>query len=280
MNHCTSFRARPVWKSKPHAARKAVLELQDDRSLRKALAARPSVAQPFKAGDHVAYWRQQKWIAGQLHQGGRWYGTAIVIGYVGRNLVLAHRKQILRCAPEQVRYATTEERTLLETSNSELLGIKDMIEGGAFKSNQFIDLTPCSYPTQAESIRSDTPVVSEPPALRHIPKDRNSQSQPSQPNSEEQEEPRPPTENNMEVEPPVLEMEATPPESVPEESPTEAVPPAPISPEEASPYGPVRRRILTKNGPSALFRPPAMAIGDFAEVMREVVPQLIEVRNC
>ena len=224
----------------------------------------------------MAYWRQQKWIAGQLHQGGRWYGTAIVIGYVGRNLVLAHRKQILRCAPEQVRYATTEERTLLETSNSELLGIKDMIEGGAFKSNQFIDLTPCSYPTQAESNRSDTPVVAEPPALRNVSKEKHQDSEP-QPS---QEEPQPLADNSMDVEQPPMEVVATPSETVPHEPSTEAVPPVstpvPTSQEEASTYGPVRRRILSKSGPSALFRPPAMAIDDFAEVMREVVPQLIE----
>ena len=266
------------------AARKAVLELQDDRSLRKALAARPRVAQPFKAGDQVAYWRQQKWIAGQLHQGGRWYGTAIVIGYVGRNLVLAHRKQILRCAPEQVRYATTEERTLLETSNAELLGIKDIIAGGAFKSNQFVDLTPCSYPTQAESIRSDTPVVAEPPTLRNPKRERDTPNE-SPSLREEETQPSastemPTTETRVETESPPMEVEAVPPEPVPAEPSTEVVPPLPSSATapsgEASSYGPVRRRILNKNGPSALFRPPAMAIDDFAEVMREVVPQLIE----
>ena len=259
------------------AARKAVLELQDDRSLRKALAARPRVVQPFKAGDQVAYWRQQKWIAGQLHQGGRWYGTAIVIGYVGRNLVLAHRKQILRCAPEQVRYATTEERTLLETHNSDLLGIKDMIEGGAFKSNQFIDLTPGSYPTQSENIRSDTPVVPEPPALRSVPRINVDESQVQSP----QEESQLSSDKPMEVEPPPAQVEVVPPESVPAETSYESATPMPAQPasssqEEASSYGPVRRRILSKNGPSALFRPPAMAIDDFAEVMREVVPQLID----
>lgn len=219
---------------------------------------------------------------GSVTSGGRWYGTAIVIGYVGRNLVLAHRKQILRCAPEQVRYATTEERTLLETSNSDLLGIKDMIEGGAFKSNQFIDLTPCSYPTQAESIRSDTPVVAEPPLLRSQTERKESNEQQGQPSQEHQEVIQPPPlENTMEVEAPANDMEVTPPETVPAEPSTEAVPASSsssptTSPEETSSYGPVRRRILTKNGPSALFRPPAMAIDDFAEVMREVVPQLIE----
>ena len=117
-------------------ARKAVLELQNDVALRKALNARPRVIHDFKAGDLVAYWRNQKWIPGTLNNQGRWYGTAIVLGYVGRNLVLAHRKQGLRCAPEQVRFATSEERALLQSPQAELLGIKDLIEGGAFKSQQ------------------------------------------------------------------------------------------------------------------------------------------------
>ena len=84
----------------------------------------------------MAYYRGQKWIEGQLNQQGRWYGTAIVLGYVGRNLVIAHRKHIFRCAPEQVRFATSEEKALLNTPQIELLGIKDLIEGGAFKSQQ------------------------------------------------------------------------------------------------------------------------------------------------
>lgn len=86
----------------------------------------------------VAYWRCQKWNNGQIQNGGRWYGTAIVIGQVGRNLILAHRRQ-LRCSPEHVRLATTEERQLVQTPKAELLGIKDLIEGGAFNSQQFVD---------------------------------------------------------------------------------------------------------------------------------------------
>ena len=59
-------------------ARKAVLDLQDDRAMRRALMARPRVTRDFKPGDLVAYYRGQKWIDGQLNQQGRWYGTAIV----------------------------------------------------------------------------------------------------------------------------------------------------------------------------------------------------------
>ena len=43
----------------------------------------------------------------------------------------------------------------------------------------------------------------------------------------------------------------------------------------SSTYGPLRR-VRQKDGPPALYRPPAMHADDFAEMMREVVPQLVE----
>eukprot|EP00435_Cladocopium_sp_Y103_P055765 s362_g18.t1 len=46
------------------AARKALLELQDSKSMRRAMIARPRVSRNFQAGDIVAYWRDQKWNQG------------------------------------------------------------------------------------------------------------------------------------------------------------------------------------------------------------------------
>ena len=43
----------------------------------------------------------------------------------------------------------------------------------------------------------------------------------------------------------------------------------------SSQYGPMRR-IPSKNGPAALYRPPAMREHDFAEMMKDVVPRLLE----
>ena len=142
-----------------NAARKAVLELQDSYALRRALAARPRVPVTFESGDLVAYWRGQKLQNGQVVQGGRWHGTAVVIGSVGRNFVVAHRKQIFRVAPEQLRPATSEERATVETPQTELLGIKDMIEGGTFRGRNYIDLVPGHYPTEADV---NVPVEDEP----------------------------------------------------------------------------------------------------------------------
>lgn len=66
------------------AARKALLELQDSKSMRRALLARPCVARDFQAGDVVAYWRDQKWNQGTLSKGGRWYGSGVVLVLVGK----------------------------------------------------------------------------------------------------------------------------------------------------------------------------------------------------
>ena len=129
------------------AARKAVVETQDDKALRRAFSARPRLNQHFQPGDLVAYWRCQKYQQGHVILGGKWYGTAVVIGNVGKNYVIAHRKLIFRAAPEQLRPATSEEKAVVTTPNSELLGVKDMIEGGTFRSQQFIDLVPGHYPT-------------------------------------------------------------------------------------------------------------------------------------
>ena len=91
-------------------ARHAIIELQDDRALRSALAARPRYSEQISPGSLVCYWRNQKWVQGKLHQGGQWYGTAVVLGNVGRNYVVIHRKTVLRVAPEQIRLATKKRK--------------------------------------------------------------------------------------------------------------------------------------------------------------------------
>ena len=103
-------------------ARLAPIQMQDDRALRVALLARPRVSKDFVPGDLVAYWRDQKWIKGSLQLGGQWYGTAVVLGKVGRNYVLLHRRQVLKCAPEQIRPSTTEEKTMLTSPQAFFFG--------------------------------------------------------------------------------------------------------------------------------------------------------------
>lgn len=74
------------------SARRAVVDLQDNRALRMALAARPKTSHVFSPGALVAYWRSQKWVHGQLESVGKWHGPATVLGYVGRNLVIIHKR--------------------------------------------------------------------------------------------------------------------------------------------------------------------------------------------
>ena len=94
----------------------------------------------------MAYWRTQKSQQGIIERGGRWYGPAVVLGYVGRNIVVIHKKQIFRCAPEQVRSSTSEEQALMDTPRLELLGIKDLLENQAITSKQYVDLVPQGSP--------------------------------------------------------------------------------------------------------------------------------------
>ena len=133
------------------AARRAVLETQDDQALRRAFSARPRHQQQFLPGELVAYWRAQKYQHGKVILGGQWYGTAVVTGNsIGKNYIIAHRKQIFCVAPEQLRPASSEERLLVTTPQTELLGAKDMLEGGRFRSRQYVDLVPGLYPPMAD----------------------------------------------------------------------------------------------------------------------------------
>lgn len=107
-----------------------------------------------------------------------------------------------RVAPEQVRFATSEERTLLNTPQADLLGIKDLIEGGAFKAQQYVDLVSQSYPPPAQSDKSVE--------LRSIDEPDGPASEPVEPAS-----------TPAAVQPPPLVTSVSPP-SVPESSQPEA----------------------------------------------------------
>ena len=138
----------------------------------------------------------------------------------------------------------------------ELLGIKDLIEGSTFRSHQFIDLVPGHYPTV------------EPATASHVP-DASGDS--------------PMQETGEPVQPEVIDK--SPADSIP--PPQVAVTDAPQSmdvspaidesvPTSGSQYGPIRRRVTGKSGDATMYRPPAMRQEDFAEIMREVVPHLLQ----
>ena len=131
------------------AARKAALELQDSDDLRRALAARPRPAKQFTVVDKVAYWRRGK---GQgFKQGGaRWHGRATVVGFQGDNLIVSHRNNFLRCAPEQVRHATLAEVTGDTLVENVLRGAQAVLQQSGQQG--MVDLTQAERPPTSESV--------------------------------------------------------------------------------------------------------------------------------
>ena len=231
------------------AARRAVLACQDDKALRAALRARPRVAIDFQSGDWVFYWRSQKWQSGVLERGGKWHGAAMVLGKIGKNVVVAHRRSLLRCAPEQLRHASLEEKQIAEFPESELLGIRNLLEKGQFPKSQFQDIVNQEMPPDPET------AVPESISPMEVDRPRNAAEM-----FQEQQEQRkavPPMPANPEVGDSSGE--------VPKDHP-----------EGNSQYGPVRRRHSTKKPDPLLSRPSEMMQEDFQEMMQELVPKLLE----
>ena len=136
------------------AARMAVIAAQDCKMLREALRARPRLRRDFESGQWVAYWRNQKWEKGNLIKGCRLYGPALVLGKLGRNVVVAHRNSILRCAPGQLRPSTDEERPLsrdaIDAEGQELLGMQQLLNQGKFPKSQMTDMSQQEHPPTPE----------------------------------------------------------------------------------------------------------------------------------
>ena len=203
-----------------------------------------------------------------VQNGGRWYGTAVIIGQIGKNYVIAHRRQIFRRAPEQLRPATTEERTLVTSPQAELLGIKDLLEGGTFRSHQFIDLVPGHYPTQegTETPEPDTGNMPEvqPEQIRAL----KAESMPAQ------------SAAPLDSPPPLVSQLSSFPESTSISSSSRDGDKVDSNVDQAkqssSSYGPVRRRVDSKSGAPALYRPPMLRQDDFVEIIKEALPQLLD----
>ena len=132
-------------------ARASLMLAQDSSVLREALNARPRADRDFLAGDFVCYWRSQKYQKGVRLVGGRWYGAAVVMGRIGRNFLIHHRKNMFKVAPEHLRHATQEEKLLSQIDGRELLGLSSMIQSGKdMLGHQFVDLSGQEGPPQAE----------------------------------------------------------------------------------------------------------------------------------
>jgi len=124
---------------------------QDDITLRTALNARPRAEREFVSGDYVCYWRTQKYQRGVRLVGGRWFGTAVVMGRLGRNLLIYHRKNMFKVAPEHLRHASSEEKLASQIDSGELKGISELIEKEGLLGHQFVDLTSQPVPPSADA---------------------------------------------------------------------------------------------------------------------------------
>ena len=257
------------------SARRAVLELQDSKALRLALSARPRNTVPVAPGQYVAYWRTQKWVQGTLDKQGKWHGPAVVLGHVGRNVVIIHKRQIFRCAPEQCRPATESEAQLAQTPDLGLAGIKNLIEKGAIDSKQYVDLVPEEYPTEQDSFMPrPVPMDTSNPVVA----DRESSGPQSLSDAVQR--------SSNEIDRVVTVPDEALPEGNPSNatttdtavqdgSPSDGPNPEAKSSKDSETYGPIRRRTTGKQGPMALYRPGRMTEEDFSEMMSEVVPDLI-----
>ncbi|CAE7402078.1 RE1, partial [Symbiodinium microadriaticum] len=128
----------------------------------KECVTQPRLRKDFESGQWVAYWRTQKSIKGQVVRACRWYGPALVLGRVGRNLIVAHRRSLLRCAPEQLRPATDEEcpRTVeSDPEAQELLGMKRLLDQGKIPQSQLTDITSQEFPPTPEEC--STPLLDQ-----------------------------------------------------------------------------------------------------------------------
>ena len=235
-----------------HAARMAVLQCQDDKALRAALRARPRTQKAIQSGDWCFYWRSQKWENGTLIKGGKWCGAGLILGRIGINWIVAHRRSLFRVSPEQIRLATEDERTIAEFDEAELLGIKTLLEKGQFPKSQFLDLVHAGDPPIAEELIDQV-------RDRAIEIARSAGDQ-----VEQSKDGNLPDLSHAEI--PVVEQ--------------------PCRPSRTEDYGPFRRvRHSFKSPPEylrtvqpaemPLHRPPGMAQDDFA-VMMEHLPQMIE----
>jgi hypothetical protein len=183
----------------------------------------------------------------------------MLLGTIGRNWIVAHRKNVIRCAPEQLRFASSEERVIADDAQSnELLGIKHLLERGQFPKSQFEDLVPLDNPPQPECAHDAVRMAVGKSAMTAGELIQSQkESMPTVPEDE-----RKPDSTGSNAVPDVAEPASSPP-GEPDKHVTQ------------NQYGPVRVRHKTKSPQDPLFRPDGSQFEDFAEMMQEIVPALI-----
>ena len=129
------------------SARKAVLEALDHRAARIALNSRPRPLREFRPGDEVAVWRRGRGIKKSM---ARWRGPGIVAGETGGNYWVSMPGSFVKCAPEQLRLRTTEEREADRFLVRDLRAAATQLFPEVGPSNKtqksFMDITKDDYP--------------------------------------------------------------------------------------------------------------------------------------
>ena len=128
------------------AARKAMVQLDEDDKVRRALdhRMRPKKNQ-FEIGQLVYFWRRDN------QKRGVWKGPARVIGFYDSSKIwVCHGNKVLRCAPEQLRALTEDQEAAIKFVPIQLLS-----KSGRFAkcgAQTFLDLTKQEPPDSSESV--------------------------------------------------------------------------------------------------------------------------------
>jgi len=184
----------------------------------------------------------------------------VLIGRQGNNWWLAHRGQMIRAAPEQVRAATDEERQADRYVEEVLKDTSELLKGSTGQ-RQFVDLVNQEKPPTLQDIPHPSAVVANTEeSVTDLPVHRARRD-------EKVDEPR----LDASTEKPSVQLTdlVTPSISIPETSGTSA---------QSSNYGPTRHRITSKrpNPMEGLRRPPEVLQDDFLDCLRENIPKLIQ----
>ena len=78
-------------------------------------------------------------------------GAAMILGNLGRNLIVAHRRSIYRCPPEQLRFGNWVWANCCRILRQRAFGTKNLLEKGQFPRGQFTDLIPEDEPAKSWS---------------------------------------------------------------------------------------------------------------------------------
>ena len=135
-------------------ARKAFVESQDDKAMRRALVARPRSWRDFKVGDQVAFWRKGKG-RGMRSGHARWHGRAIVLALCpgSKNVWIAYRHQLLKVSQEQLRMATVTERVADDVIHQELRTIGENSAAG----RKYLDISRDPPPPSVDESTQPSP---------------------------------------------------------------------------------------------------------------------------